>query len=526
MRTQDEATLPAGELQRRAMAGSLWTGIHTIVYLPIAFAANAIIARILGVVDYGHLAFLTAILSLAIPFASFGFVPALIQRGSRAEAAGRRKEADDLLQRSLGFHLTVALPILVLIVVALTWNGPAWETIALVCAVVLICVFSGPSLSLTIENRTAVAAQISIGLNLIVQAAAVAAAVIAASASSVWAVRALVPALALGLNVALLNRVRRRATLRPLLPRGLGSSYWRFALLTWVGSIVSLLVFSRSEIFILQALDQPEALGVFALAFGLSQQLTAPADALIHPLLPAVAGILSTWPDRAKDAFDRITRLSSVICGGLAAAVVPTLVFATPVIYGDEFAEAAWLLLPLALVSIYRSVNNSVSAFVSAREQAGIRLKAYTVALLVDVLVAITLIPRFGAWGAVVAAVVAQLIAIGWLAAAEPMLRGKGALEMIRLQRAFIVGLAAAGMALGGGLAIQQWSESIAVLGTFCIGTTSYILGVHLSRSQIPARDRDALLSALPTRLQRSAARFLRPLTSNRSEHGVLDARG
>ena len=514
----EESALPAAELQRRAVAGSLWTGIHTIVYLPVAFVANAIIARTLGVTDYGHLAFLTVVLGLAIPFANFGFVPAFIQRGSRAEAAGRRRESNDLLQRSLGFHLMIELPILVAVVGALTRDSPLWEVAALGSAVVFTCLFSGASLSLTIENRTAIAAKISIGLNLIVQGSAVAAALATASASAVWAVRVFVPALALGFNFFLLDNARRRATLRPRLPRRLGQDFWRYALLTWVATLVSLLVFSRSEIFLLQAFDKPEALGVFALAFGLSQQMTAPSDALIHPLLPAVAGIVSSWPDRARDAFDRITRLSSLICGAITAIIVPTLVFATPLIYGDEFADAAWLLVPLALVSIYRSVNNSVSAFVSARQQAGLRLKAYSVALAVDIAIAIALIPQFGAWGAVTAAAAGQLIAIGWLAAAEPFLRDRGALEIIRLQRAFLVGLTAAGVAFGVGLVLQRWSPAIAALAAFCLGTILYAVGLRVSGSGLHARDRDALLGAMPSPIRSSAALLLRPLTARRAQ--------
>jgi O-antigen/teichoic acid export membrane protein len=88
------APIPAAELQRRAITGSIWTVINTIVYLPVAFVANAVVARTLGVTDYGHLAFLTVSLTLAIQFADFGFSTAFVQRGSRLEAAGRRSEAN------------------------------------------------------------------------------------------------------------------------------------------------------------------------------------------------------------------------------------------------------------------------------------------------------------------------------------------------------------------------------------------------------------------------------------------------
>src|SRR6266480_2338283 len=96
--------LPAAEIQRRAISGSSWTVLHILVSLPIAFVANAIVARSLGVSSYGHLAFLTAALALAYAFANFGFSNAVIQQGSRAEAGGRRTEANELLRRSLGFH--------------------------------------------------------------------------------------------------------------------------------------------------------------------------------------------------------------------------------------------------------------------------------------------------------------------------------------------------------------------------------------------------------------------------------------
>src|ERR1700693_2463743 len=52
--------LSAPDLQRRAIAGSMWTAVHTVVTLPVAFVANAILARSLGVSSYGHLAFLSA----------------------------------------------------------------------------------------------------------------------------------------------------------------------------------------------------------------------------------------------------------------------------------------------------------------------------------------------------------------------------------------------------------------------------------------------------------------------------------
>jgi O-antigen/teichoic acid export membrane protein len=511
----DEAQpLPAAELQRRAISGSTWTVIHTFVSLPVAFVANAIIARSLGVSTYGHLAFLTAAFGLTLAFANFGFSTAVIQKGSRAEASGRRSEADDLLRRSLGFHVLVELPILVAVALALTRADPLWQALALGTAVVVSCVLSGAALSITIENRTAPAARLAIAVNLAIQAVSVLVAVLTKSASAVWVVRILVPALGLGLTFLLLDRKRRRTALQLRLPLIRDRSFWRYSLLSWASGIVGLLVYSRSEIFLLQLFHQKEALGLFALAFGLSQVLTAPADAMLHALLPAVAGILSSWPERSLQAFERSTRVSALVCGGLASVVVPTLVFAVPLIYGQGFVSSAWLFLPLALVSAFQSVNNPVVAFVNARQRGGLMLKASAIALAVDIAVAVMLIPPFGAWGAVAANVAGQLVGLTWLVATEPLAMSRGPAGLIRLNRAFLLGASAGGAALTIGAVLQSASTALAAGAACAAGMALYIVVVRLTRSGLTIEDRDALVGTIATRAQPYLSRLLWPITT------------
>ena len=368
---------------------------------------------------------------------------------------------------------------------------------------------------MTIENRTAAAAQLMIVVNLVLQAVAVAVALGTESASAVWAARTLTSALALGATLLLLDSRRRRVVLQPRLPRSLGKPFWRYSLASWASGLVGLLVFSRSEIFLLQAFDQPEALGLFALAFGLSQQITAPVDAMLHALTPAVAGVLSEWPERAAQAFERSTRVSALLSGGVAAVVVPTLVFAVPLIYGDAFRSAAWLFVPLALVSAFQSVNNPVLAFVNARQRGGLILKASVVALVVNVGVAVALIPPFGAWGAVVANVTAQLVVLVWLAATEPLAASLGLSGMLRLYRSFLLGVAVGGAALGAGAALNNVSAVLATVTASAVGAALFIFLVRLSRTGLTIEDRDALINAVAVRLRPHLSRLLRPITAS-----------
>jgi O-antigen/teichoic acid export membrane protein len=508
--------IPAAELQRRAISGSAWTVVHTLVSVPVAFAANAVVARSLGVSSYGHLAFLTASFTLAVTFADFGFSTALVQRGSRAEAGGRRLEADDLLRRSLGFHAVAELPILVVIVLALTRGDPAWIAVALLTAVVFTTFLSGGALSLTIENRTALAAQVSIALNLVLQGGSVAAALATRSSAAVWAVRTLIPALALGINFLLLERHRRRAAVRPRLPSGLGSVFWRYALFSWASGLLALLVYSRSEVFLLQLLHKQEALGLFALAFGLSQVITAPADAMLHPLLPAVSGLLSAWPERALAAFERSMRVSALIGGGIAATVIPTLVFAVPLIYGASFASAAWLFVPLALVSTFQSTSNPVLAFTNARQRGALIFKATSAALIVDVIVAVALIPPFGAWGAVAANVAGQPVGLIWLALTEPLALAHGPMGLLRLYRPFLFGSVIGGASLLVGDVLQTSSAGLAAVTACVMGAALYLLAVRMTRTGLTIQDRDALVGSLAKPIQPSLSRLLAPITTPR----------
>jgi O-antigen/teichoic acid export membrane protein len=515
---QQDTRLSPGELQRRAVGGSTWTALHTLVSLPIAFVANAIIARRIGVSGYGDLAFLTAILALGFTVANFGFTTALIQRGSRAEAAGDKEEADSLLRRSLGFHVIIEMPILIVLALILTRGDPVWEIAAVGAAVIGSCLLSGAALSLTIESRTALGAKLALVSNLAVHPAAVLVAVLTASASAVWAVRTVGPVIGLSLALFFLDRARRRAVLSPQLPLGLGGSFWRFALASWLAGVVGLLVFSRSEIFLLQWLGETEDLGLFALAFGVSYMITAPVDAMLHALLPAVAGILSEWPERAADTFDRAMRVSSVLAGGIAAVAVPVMVFAFPLIYGESFGESAWLFVPLALVSAFQTVNNPVQAFVNGRERGGLIVRVNTAALVLNLVAGVALIPPFGAWGAVAANVVAQTVALVLLALNEPLALQLRSRVYLKLLRSFVIGSVCTAAALAAGVLVEGFSSLLALVAACMVGSALYVIGIRRSNTGLTPDERDVVAAALGARVRPYLAGLLGPITTRAAE--------
>ena len=119
-----EAALNRGALQERAVRGVTWTMIHTAVAIPVAFLVNLLIARVLGVEDYGRLAFLTALMEFVSGLLASGFGAAVMQFGSKAHAAGRTQEVAALLSKWQGFRVLFAMPILSLVVVFATGLNP------------------------------------------------------------------------------------------------------------------------------------------------------------------------------------------------------------------------------------------------------------------------------------------------------------------------------------------------------------------------------------------------------------------
>jgi len=151
---------------------------------------------------------------------------------------------------------------------------------------------------------------------------------------------------------------------------------------------------------------------------------------------------------------------------------------------------------------------------VNARQRGGLILKASSAGLLVDVAVAVALIPPFGAWGAVVANVSGQLVALIWLARTEPLAMTHGPAGLLRLYRPFLFGSAIGGASLLVGAALQASSTALAAVIACAIGGGLYLLAVRITRTGLTIQDRDALVGAMAKPIQPYLSRLLGPVTT------------
>ena len=511
-------------LQESAVRGAVWTVIHTFIAIPVAFLVNLLLARVLGAADYGRLAFLTALMEVVSRMLTAGFGSGVIQFGAKAHAAGRTDAVSRLLSQSQGFRLLVVMPVLSVVVLLFADVPTSAMVIAVVFGIVLPAALDGAVACLTIENKTADGAKIALVTSLLTQVAVVVVVLLARTPDAVWTTRLVVTGAAVALCLVPITAAYRAAVLRPALPTGLPAGFWRYALPVGLASVIGGLVMSRSEIFFMNWLAAPAAVGVFALAFGLAGHVFAPAQAFVGPLVPAISGLREVDEAAVRPAFRRVLRGGATVVGLVQAVGVVPLAILVPVLYGPDFAEAGPVVVALGVAAGFVTVGSPVVAFVSARLSAGEMLRATSVALLLDVVLALTLIPPLGVWGAVVANVGGSLTSLVLLTRSE--LRGLGIGTGLATRDALpsVVGavLAAALMVAGSALPGSEWLRAVA---TALLGGAAYVVVLRLTRSGLTRPDADAIIRGLPGPARRIGPPVLRLLAA-RAVDDAADSQG
>lgn len=506
--------LGAGELQARALAGISWSSISSVVALPLAIVVSVVVARALGPEGYARFAYLTFLVPLLISLTDLGSAHATARSVSQAFAAGEVERTRELLGKALGWNL-LRLPLLCVLVLAIARPTPA-GAVLVVAFLVISTSSAGLVFSLQAENRGGVLAKLALVEVGAVSAGSMITALAGADATTVWAASfasggVVAPGWLLTTNPRL-----RRAALTPRLPRGLTPAFWRFGLLALATSTGYLLVFSRSEILLLEAFGEERALAVFALAYGLSQRLTTPIDTLLGPLTTALSALEGAHPHRFRAGFERALRLSAAAAALLAASGLVATAMLAPLMYGEAYAGVGVVFAGLAVVSLLQSIAQPYTALAYASGRPAILLRALVVALAVDVAFALALIPPLGLWGAVAANAAGGLTALALTvrSAAGPASLRLAEVPAVRLAA---ITLASCAAAYGLGLAAGSIHAVAGPVAAFVAGTCAFLTLGSTTGGLLSDADVEALARALPRRLAfvaRTLALFARePVT-------------
>lgn len=487
--------LSAPELQRRALRGAAWSTVSAVVALPFAVVVSVVVARALGPHEFGRYAYLTFLVPLVFQLTDLGASQATVREATRSFAAGSLSETRSVIAKASGWNLIRLAPTLALVLLI----ARPEPLVAVLYAVYLVLLMAtgGLAFGLSAENRVAVAAKISFLEGLAGGGAAIGAALAGCSGTTVWALSAICPVVVLPVSLAVANPELRRAALRPRLPRRLPPGFWRFGGVTAAVGLLYVLVFSRSEVVILDALDEHQALAVFALAYGLAQRLTVPVDTMLGPLALGLSALDRAHPEKFRLGFERALRISVAGTGFLAAASLAAVTLLAPQLYGAGYAGVGLVFAALAVVSLVRSAAQPYVALAYAEARPGTALRAYAVALVVDVALTAALVPPLGVWGAVVGSAAGGLVAVVLLARA---VAGRASLRAAGVPAAKVVAVtvAACGLAFLAGTAAAAVTPLLGVAAAIVVGAAVFLACV---RGALSDGDATVLTEALPRRL-------------------------
>lgn len=513
--SDDAPRADRADLQRRAIHGAAWTLLHTVIVIVLGFAVNIVLARTLGVVDYGRLAILTAAMSIASGVITMGLGSGLVQFGAKAHARGDRAGVRAMLSASQGFRLMIEAPALTLVVILLADLSTSLVVTAILFGIWLPAALSGAAACLGIENKTAAGAQIMMITNLLTQAAVVLAAVIVSTADSVWVARLVAGSVVVVLALLRISPDYRGAVLKPAFPFRFPRGFWRFAIPSGLAGLIAGLVLSRSEIFVLGWVSTPEEVGVFAMAFGLASHLFGPAQALVGPLIPAVSALREVEPQAVVRAFRRTLRAASTVVALLVATALPALALLVPSIYGSEFITVPAVLVVLGMAGSVVVLSGPIEAFVNSRLASGALLRFGIAAVAVNAALAFPLIARWGAWGAVAANVGAAVCYLALIGSSEIKALGLSASKALHDICPLLVGVVAC--SLGWGCVQGLRHLPIVASGVAAaVGLTSYIIGLRLARAGLTQDDASAIARVVPPRAHSFAGRTLHLLAHAR----------
>ena len=476
--------------------------------LPLAIGVSVVLARTLGPEGFARFALLSFLVPLVFTISDLGVSQAAMREASRAYAAGDLATTRALLGKILGWNL-LRFPVLCALTLVLV-DGSATTSAALAAYLLIALGSAGVNLSLNAENRVAVLAKVAFVQAIAAAAVSIAAAVAGASPETIFALSLASGAVATPLWLLAASPHLRRAALVPRLPRGLGAGFWRYGVSALAVSLLTLLVFSRSEVVLLDLFEEQQALAVFALAYGLAQRLTTPVDTLLGPLVPALAALDAAHPDRLRAGFQRALRLAATAVAFLAASAVAGMVFLAPFLFGSEYEDVGLAFAALAGISLFQSAAQPYTALVYAVGRPQIALRALAAALVVDVAVAVALIPPLGLWGAVIANAAGALVAIVLAARA---VAGKGSVRLagIAAPRLLFITAAAAASSTGAGLLASPLHALAATAAAVLVGTATFVVGARLAGGLVTGGDARVVAEALPRPLARAFALLVAP---------------
>jgi O-antigen/teichoic acid export membrane protein len=443
-------------------------------------ASSAVVIRHLGVIDTGHFLTVTALLAIVATVSDLGLTGFAVREYSTGARTDRRR----FLRNLLGIRLMLALGgLCIAVVFGLAVGYPAVMVLGTVIAgagMLFVVMQDGCAIPLQVALRFGWVA----GLQLAIQVGVAIEAVLLALAGA-----GLLPFFALQLPIVLPVLAvtvlvgGRDSRLVPMLD----VQEWRRMvgrILPYsVAVVLSVVYFQLAQVMV-SVLSSPTETGYFGVSFRVLAAFTTLPPLLVSTALPLLARAARDDAERFNYASRKLVETMVLAGCGLALAVFLGAGFAIHVIAGSGYGHSVEVLRILAVALLGTFVIAARGYALLSLDRLRAMLICNAIALAVVLLGGVPLISSYGAKGAAIAMVAAELtLGLSYelaLSRRRPQLR----LDPGFLLRALAATLAAGGAAVAVGLTPLP----SALLGSALYGMALLALRI------IPAEIREALL--------------------------------
>lgn len=443
-------------------------------------ASSAVVIRHLGLVDTGHFTTVTALVTIVLTVSDLGLTGIAV----REYASGPRADGQRFLRNLLGIRMTIALGGLMLAVLfGLLVGYPAVMVVGTAIAgagVVVLVAQDGCSVPLQVGLRFGWVA----GLQLAIQVGIAIEAVLLALAGA-----GLLPFFALQLPVAIPALIvtmvvgGRDSRLIP----SIDLREWRTMvgrILPYSAAVVLSVVYFQIAQIMVSVLSSASETGYFGVSFRVLVAFTALPPLLVSTSLPLLARAARDDDERFDYASRRLVETMLLAGCGVALGLFLGAAFAVPLIAGPGFGPSVDVVHILAFALLGTFVISARGYGLLSLDRLRAMLICNAIALTVVVATGVPLIETYGAEGAAIAMVLAELtLALCYecsLALGRPR---------VRLRPDFVARTAAA-MIFAGACAIAL---DVGSLASAVIGLALYVAALLVLRL-IPAEIRHALL--------------------------------
>jgi O-antigen/teichoic acid export membrane protein len=339
--------------------GGIWSAASATIPQFFTLAVSVAGARFLGPSGLGRQSFIAFVCTSSINLFGYGLQISLMRAIGEAVGAGRGAEARGLFRwgaRLSPFGAGASCTALLIAAFMGAQPKTAWILAAATAALGVVTAIPGAALAGLQRWRDI--AIVTLGCS--AGGAALTIGVLAAGGGVTGMIAAqLVTSTGIFLGVAALARRRLRAVAPApaALPRALRRHTLRYAASAFAGSLVTLIVFRRSEFFFLQHWWNDRQTALYSVAFSAATTLVLVPQALANALSPAVATLLGAGQlDRIRTGYSRSLRLLLIASLPIAAGGLALGPETVRLIFGPGFAGTSVpllvLLAPLPLLPL------------------------------------------------------------------------------------------------------------------------------------------------------------------------------